>query len=199
MVDAFLIVWGLLHTLEDPVVIVACAAIGGAAGAFTRRLDGATWSNGCAVVVANAIAGAVLTAITSAAAAFVGMELFPKYPKLVVGLILFASGIVDTTTDTGRNWVQREVFGRLLALFDAARNGGRYVPPTPSPGVPPPVVPAPIPPAVAPPVQPPAASPAGPVGVPPVPSPPTQGSPTSGELSKVPTATPNPQAKKGPW
>ncbi len=128
--ELFLTVWGLLHSLDDPVVIVTCAAIGGGAAAFARRLDGAPWSAGCLWVVGNASIGAVLTSITSAAAAFVGMELFPRYPKLVIGAILFITGVVDTTTDAGRSWIQREVFGRLLALFDAARNGGRYVPPS---------------------------------------------------------------------
>lgn len=197
MLDALLLVWGLLHALEDPVVIVACAAIGGACGAFTRRLDGAAWSNGFWPVVGNAAVGGVLTGITSAAAAFVGMELFPRYPKLVVGAILFASGIVDTTTDTGRNWVQREVFGRLLALFDAARNGGRYVPPTPTVG--PGNVP-PAPPAVPSPIVPPAAPqpPARPAGLPPVQ--PGQVSPNTVEPSKVGKAEENtPPTKKGPW
>lgn len=131
--ELFLTVWGLMHALDDPVVIVGCAAVGGGAAAFARRLDGAPWSSGCLWVIGNASIGAVLTAITSAAAAFVGMELFPRYPKLVIGAILFTTGVVDMTTDAGRSWVQREMFGRLLALFDAARNGGRYVPPSNTP------------------------------------------------------------------
>lgn len=195
MLDALLLLWGLLHTLEDPVVIVACAAIGGTCGAFTRRLDGATWSNGFWPVVGNAAIGGILTGITSAAAAFMGMELFPNYPKLVVGAILFASGIVDTTTDSGRNWVQREIFGRLFAMFDSWK-GGRYVPPTS------PVGPANVP--AAGPIQspgvhvPPTQPPSAPIGLPPKPT--AQVSPENCETSTVgttnPPATPK---KKGPW
>lgn len=141
MLDALLLLWGLVHSLEDPVVIVVLSSIGGGCGAAMRRLDESRFVDGVAVALLRIASGAVATAVGSGAAALVGMSLFPRSPTLILGLVVLLSGIVDTSTDQGRAWVLRELIGRLLAMFDAARNGGRYVAPTAPPTVQPTVPP----------------------------------------------------------
>ncbi len=185
--DLIVLFWSSVHNLNDPFVIIAASALGGGTLAAMRRIDademGDNWRNATKRVVV----GAVVTATTSGAAAAVGLELAPNYPKLVLGLIVFVSGIVDTTTDDGRAWIQREIFGRLLAMFDAAR-GGKYNPPSPPPPTPVPPAPSPSPAPWSKPASPPATST-------PTPEAPRVESMTN--QASTPNAAPNP--KKGPW
>ena len=129
--DLLVLVWSTVHNLDDPFVIISAAALGGGTLAAMRRLDGVRDADSWRTSARRVLVGSMITATTSGALAAVGVELFPTYPKLVLGLIVFFSGVVDTTTDEGRSWVQREILGRALAMFDAARNGGKYSPPTP--------------------------------------------------------------------
>lgn len=119
--------------VRDPsanwLLVVVAAAIGGASGAAMRRLDSVKPDDTTARTLVRVVVGAVLTGLTSAALAAIGIDYFPNSPRTVFGFILLVSGVVDTSTDDGRAWVQREILGRCLAVFDAMR-GARYTPPT---------------------------------------------------------------------
>lgn len=126
--DLLVLVWSGVHKLDDPFAIIFGSAVGGGTLAAMRRLDAVRDSDSWRTSARRVFVGAMITGTVSAAAAAVGLELFPRYPKLVLGLIVFLSGVVDTTTDDGRAWIVREFIGRLLAIYDAGR-GVKYTPP----------------------------------------------------------------------
>lgn len=176
--DLLVLVWSTVHNLDDPFVIISAASLGGGTLAAMRRLDGVRDADSWRTASRRVLVGSMITATTSGALAAVGVELFPTYPKLVLGLIVFFSAVVDTTTDEGRSWIVREILGRLLAMFDAARNGGKYSPPTP--GSPP--------------------TPASkPTSTPEVPGPSTNNSTSTPSAETPKVNQPAPRPKKGPW
>lgn len=121
MFEWLVFVWAFIHNLDDPLVISLFAAIGGGCGAAMRRIDGAKEGASVIKTLVNMFVGGTITAITSGAAAMIGIELAPRFPKTVLGAIILSSGIIDTTTDDGKSWIKRELFGRALLIFDAAK------------------------------------------------------------------------------